>query len=133
MAITLVNTATATNPNSPPSTSLALPASSLTGGNLLVLCMRWDASGGSTAVSSIADTAGNSFTRACTVNDGAGSATYCEIWYAKNALGNGSNVVTVTFNGTNGGYMVLESLQYSGCDAAAPLDQTATKAQASAT
>mgnify|MGYP001582538628 CR=1 FL=1 len=107
-------------------TTIAIAATSHTTGNLIV-AMVFSNYASSSAVSSIADTAGNTYTfiRKRTIVGGD-----IEIWYAKNITGNASNVVTATFTGavSNRGIMVH---QYSGCDTTAPLDQQ-TDGQATA-
>ena len=70
-------------------------------------------------VSSIADTAGNSYTFIRRLRNG---AVTLEAWYAKSITGNASNVVTVTYTGSIAERSVIV-LQYSGCDKTSPLDQ----------
>ncbi len=109
--------------------SIAAPATNHTSANLIVVigsCGGGDA----TNITSITDTAGNTYTR---INGAFDSfAGNVEIWYAKNIIGNASNIVTTNFNTTyiDRGIRVH---QYSGCDTTAPLDQSAVGTGASAT
>ena len=102
--------------------TIAAPATNHTSGNLLVVftvCYSADA----TEIVSITDTAGNTYTKINGTPDTV-PLLYVEMWYAKNVIGNASNVVTVTYDGS---YWVrgIQVLQYAGCDTVDPLDQTA--------
>lgn len=102
-------------------TSIAAPATSHTSGNLIVV-IGTCRGGDGTDITSITDTAGNTYTRITgTYNSFAGGI---EIWYAKNITGNASNVVTINFNGSYS-YRGIRVHQYSGCDTTSPLDQSA--------
>lgn len=84
-----------------PATTLALPALSVTTGNCIVLVIVGrDATAGDRAVSSISDTAGNSYSRLGAQYDNATYTARAEIWAAFNITGNASNVITVTYGGT---------------------------------
>lgn len=87
-----------------------------TGGNLLVVGVQRPAS----TVSSITDTAGNSWSAIIASTGVSGlnnTDAAVEIWYAKNALSVTS--VTVTMSGTDSGNAVL--LEISGADTSQPL------------
>jgi hypothetical protein len=64
----------------------------------------------------ISDTAGNVFIPVTLIN-GDYSTTF---WYAKNIIGNASNVVRANFPSAT--FTYLSVLQYSGCDQNAPYD-----------
>ena len=101
-------------------TSVAVAyTNSQTAGDLNVVAVGW----GDTvsAISSVTDTKGNTYTRAVgpTSNTGLQQAIY----YAKNIAG-GSNTVTVKFNQA-AAYPDVRILEYSGLDPTSPLDVTA--------
>lgn len=98
-------------------TSVATAATSLTGGNTLLVFTR-QATG---SVSSISDTAGNTFTAVTGSGNVSGSSTKMEFWYAKNVTGNGSNVVTANFSTSTGGRVVC-TVQLSGASTTAPIN-----------
>ena len=97
-------------------------SNSQTAGDLNVVAVGW----GDTvsAISSVTDTEGNTYTRAVgpTSNTGLQQAIY----YAKNIAG-GSNTVTVKFN-QSASYPDVRILEYSGLDPTSPLDVTAAAA-----
>lgn len=126
MAIAFVNAASGiSNLGGGTTTSYALPATSLTAGNLIVVCINGQPPDvNSDYVTSIADTAGNTYTRISGKANGSSDARM-EVWYAKNVAGNASNIVTFTL-GVSIAYYSGCSVQYSGLDTSAPLDATAT-------
>lgn len=103
--------------NSTPGLTVATSAFNLTGGNTVLLL--FSAVPGAATVTSIADTAGNTYTLIGTVTDGGGFRTYAYI--KDNATGNASNVVTVTWSG-NVTFRAIAAIQYSGLDTAGSLD-----------
>ena len=110
MTIAFVNTVSAANWTATPGTTLSTPAFAATQGNLLVATHNGLDQG------TIFDTAGNMFIPV-TMRNGNYSSTF---WYAKNIIGNVSNVVTINFSPLTFAY--LNILQYSGCDQNAPFD-----------
>jgi len=98
-------------------TTIAAPAANHTTGNLLVVFVGFYST--SVTVSSIGDTAGNTYTKITSIKD---SYSTIECWYAKNITGNANNVVTATFSASVT-YRGITVDQYSGCDTSAPLDQ----------
>lgn len=118
MAIAYVNGAG--NYETIPETTIAAPATNHTTGNLLVVFVGFCSDTGT--VSSIADTAGNTYIYVGRIkNDTINNVIEC--WYAKNITGNANNVVTVTVS-TDVSERVITVDQYSGCDTSAPLDQS---------
>jgi len=115
MAIAYVNGVG--NYESASATTIAAPAANHTTGNLLVVFVGFHAA--TATVSSIADTAGNTYTY---VASAVYSSNRIECWYAKNITGNANNVVTATFSASVN-YRTITVDQYSGCDPSAPLDQ----------
>ena len=100
-------------------------------GDLNVVVVGWNDS--TATVSTVADTAGNAYTRAVgpTVQTGIASQS---IYYAKNivAAAAGANTVTVTFS-TAAAFPDIRILEYSGADPANPVDVTAANSGNSAT
>lgn len=72
-------------------------------------------------VSSITDTAGNTYVKA----EGQNTATNerSEIWYALNITGNAANITLVTYNGTTS-YRYISVAEFSGIVTASALDDT---------
>ena len=93
--------------------------SAQTAGNLNIVVVGWNDT--ASAVSSVTDSRGNTYTRA--IGPTAGTALTQSIYYAKN-IAAGSNTVTVTFNKA-AAYPDVRVLEYSGADKANPLDVTA--------
>ena len=116
MAITLINVAKLASSGA--ATTIAAPATNHTAKNLLFVFARHGTD--STSTISISDTVGNTFTPvdALIGNAAAGAA---QAFYAKNILGNASNVVTATF-GASVSFRGITVLQYSGLDTVSPLD-----------
>jgi hypothetical protein len=96
--------------------------SAQTAGNLNIVVVGWNDT--TSAVSSITDSKGNTYSRA--IGPTAGTALTQSIYYAKN-IAAGSNTVTVTFNKA-AAYADVRVLEYSGADTANPLDVTAAAA-----
>lgn len=92
--------------------SLATPATSLTTGNSIVIGVRWSEAAGQT-VSSVTDTAGNTYTALTKVdNAGAGFTDHIQIWYCLNATGHANNIVTATLSAACT-FVYISSVQYS--------------------
>jgi hypothetical protein len=90
-----------------------------TAGNLNVVAVMWGDT--ARAVSSVTDSKGNSYALAAGPTKATGLTS--AIYYAKN-IASGSNMVTVTFNGT-AAYPNVNVLEYSGLDTGNPLDASA--------
>lgn len=104
-------------------TTIASAAMNLQAGNTVVVFVSTETAG--STVSSIADTAGNTYTSdaACKVtlaSNGRG-----EMWYAKNTTANASNVVTATFSGSST-YRRIFASQIGGASTSAPFDVCGT-------
>lgn len=97
----------------------------LTAGDLNVVCLGFLTLDGAT-VSSVTDTAGNTYSLAkATFNQGS-SVHKVEIWYTLNATGHATNTVTVNLaGGTTGSVFGLVTAEYSGVATASALDATA--------
>src|SRR5438128_9988258 len=72
-------------------------------------------------VSSITDSAGNTWTACAAINNNHGYGFGAQLFYAKNSIA-GANTVTVT---PSAGSCTIAILEYSGADTGAPLDATA--------
>lgn len=115
------------NTNNGSGTSITSAVSATTQGNLLVAVIGVS-SGASVSVSSITDTAGNTWALAgSSFVSGVNART--EIWYAKNASPTTS--ITATFSGSNAS--TAKILEYSNIDPSSPLDVAATQGNASNT
>jgi hypothetical protein len=112
--------------------TVAAPAQSNTTGNLLVVFINFTDVSNVINVTGIADTAGNTYTPGTRFNSGSNNGT-SQMWYAKNIVGNASNVVTATLSASTTFRSPLVS-EYSGLDTSTPLDvEIAPRAQASST
>lgn len=88
----------------------------VTAGNLLIVGVRGDLNP-LTSATVITDTAGNTFTFI-------GNSASVAMWYAKNVIGNASDIITATFPSSRS-YVLISVAQFSGIDSS-PLDATAT-------
>lgn len=115
-----VNTSATSNWGGNSQTTQASNAQAVTAGNTLIVFAGADA--GANAVTSVVDTAGNTYTKIdhCVL----GGSYRGEVWYAKNVTGHASNIVTVTWAAAVW-YRTLEVLQYTGLSATTPYDATA--------
>lgn len=112
MAIAFVSSTSGENFGGGEDTTIAATAFSVTTGNAIVVGIRfWDNDGGK-SVSSVTDTAGNTYVRAGSAYTQA-SGTEMDVWYALNITGHASNVVTVTFS-HGVAYRTVLAHQYSG-------------------
>jgi hypothetical protein len=97
----------------------------LAAGDLIVVWIFWHAPVAQ-AISTVTDTAGNTYQRAIGPTAGVGTLIgyQQDIWYAKN-INTGTKVkVTATFSGTFFGEKSIAAFEYAGLDKAAPLDKT---------
>jgi uncharacterized repeat protein (TIGR01451 family) len=103
-------------------------ASPVSNGNLIAVWIWYNSN--SQKVSTMTDTAGNTYVLAVGPTTGTGtmSGWRQEIWYAKNVIGGASLNVTATFAGTFNAEKSITAHEYSGLDQVAPLDVTAAAA-----
>lgn len=120
MAIAYVNSANPIVNGS--GTDVAFDATSLTAGNLIAVEIRWSGSG--ITITSITDTAGNTYVQAGTDIDTVALGAHVALWYAQNTAGNGSNIVTIHFSGGGGSGVYVTNAQYSGLATSNALDTT---------
>jgi hypothetical protein len=112
-SISYVNT-TSGQDNGSSQNSIAATAVSHTTGNLVVASVGFYGSAGTSAsVTSVTDTAGNTYHQATGAFAVQAAILNSDIWFAYNITGNASNVVTVHF-GTTFSYIGLVVTQYSG-------------------
>lgn len=90
-----------------------------TAGNLIVVSIHWAAI--ARTLSSVVDSAGNTYYEAVTVDTDTGVAL--SIWYAMNCVG-GANTVTVTWSGATISTIAIH--EYSGLLTSGALDKTAS-------
>ena len=100
--------------------TLTTAAMNLSAGNLLVMGIRGGSS--SLTVSSISDTAGNTFTQCPSAISNTSNMT--DIWYAKNTIANAANQVTVNYSGSATFQGVIAS-QFVGLNTSSPQDTSA--------
>ena len=81
------------------STTIASAAKNTTSGNLLTAWIKWESGSGSEVLSTVTDTASNSWTIVVTVTHPSVNALRAGLAYASNITGNAANVVTATFTG----------------------------------
>lgn len=102
--------------NSASDTTVASAAKNTTTGNLIAVCVTAQEGAGITTIS-VADTAGNTYVAG--TNYGAGGVGGMVQWfYARNATGNASNVVTATMSG-NTRYKAIFQIEISDLDTSA--------------
>lgn len=114
MAIALVNSVKG---ESGASSVSSLPAASFaaSAGNLIAVLARYDST---QTITSITDTAGNTYVSAIDVSATVGKLS---LWYAKNTVANIANIITVNFS-ASAAFCVVEAAQYSGLHLTSPLD-----------
>jgi hypothetical protein len=104
----------------------------VTSGNLIAVWIWYNSS--TQKVSSMTDTAGNTYALAVGPTTGTGGMAGWrqELWYAKNVIGGTNLNVTATFTGMFNAEKSITAHEYSGLDQAAPLDVTAAAATSDA-
>jgi len=108
----------------------ALPALTTTTGNTIIVASHVYNGPPSSPVTSITDTAGNTYTR-CGAVEGFSSSASQEMWVATNITGHASNVITI-HRSAESGYPRISVAQYSGlatsgvCDASSTRNSTAS-------
>lgn len=100
--------------------SQATAAQSVTTGNLLVAAIR--GGNNSLTVSTVTDTAGNTFTQCPSARSNTSNMT--DIWYAKNITGHASDVVTVNYSG-GATFQGVIAMQFVGLSTTSPQDTSA--------
>jgi len=104
-----------------------------TGNILIAVISNWDPIEGFGVVTGVADTAGNTYTKAFGVyRDGGTSGERLEIWYAKNITGNANNITTATMTDMCQVAYISVS-EFSGVDTTSPLDDFSTNSETNQT
>lgn len=103
--------------------SVAFAAINLGAGRLVVVAQKWE--GGATTITSVTDTAGNTYS-SCTAAYDAANGQHAQIWYCLSSTANATNVVTVNFSGTTAQYLVGQLTQASYTGTASLAGQAAT-------
>lgn len=112
MAIAFVGSSRGENFGGGEDTSIAAAAFANTAGNAIVVGIRFADNDTTKTVTSVTDTAGNTYVRAGTPLRQS-SGTEMDVWYALNIASHASNVVTANFN--NGvAYRAVLPHEYSG-------------------
>src|SRR6185437_7487915 len=117
----------ATTPQTPLSTVTLSFDGAQNAGDLIVVAIGW--SDGTSTVSSVTDSSGNSYALAIGPTRYSGTASQ-SIYYAKNIAAAGANTVTVSFSAAVQ-YPDVRIAEYSGLDGISPLDVTAGSANSS--
>jgi hypothetical protein len=110
-------------------TTVAATAASHTAANLLVVHVGWS---NNVTLDSIADTAGNTYTRVASSKANNGTTDHVETFHAKSITGNASNAVTAAFSASATFRRIIVH-QYSGADTSAPADVAGSGNVAAAT
>lgn len=92
--------------------TIASAAKNTTSGNLLTAWVKWE--GTTVTLSSVADTAGNSWTIAASSIHATETALRCALAYAMNITGNAANVVTATFTNATAEWKRILVEEWSG-------------------
>lgn len=121
MAIAYVNSGAEATSGS--SSTIAAAAINATTGNTIVVFVSSDTAT-RRSCSSLADTAGNTYTQCGSVYQGS-STHEMSMWVATNITGNASNIVTATFSGS-AAQRCIGVLQYSGLAASSVYDVEST-------
>jgi hypothetical protein len=120
-AIAFVNVQAAGNSGT---SSVATAGISHTAGNLLYVHGSFREGCASLSMA-VTNTAGDTFTAIGSLTDN--TTNMCSgQWYAKNIVGNGSDVVTLTVTGGTVVNIAVTVMEFSGLDTASPLDSSAT-------
>ena len=123
--ITFVNSATSGD-GSASASNVISPPTSLSEGNLLIVCVRQS---NSSTITGITDSAGNIFTQVGVVSS---STDRLSLWFSKNTISHANNVVTANFSPAST-YRYISIFQYSGIDKISPLDVSAIGTSSSGT
>lgn len=112
MAIALVNSVASTITGAGTSATHDLPSFNLAAGNTVFATFRNNIVGSPDGPTSVADSAGNTYTqiRAFTLS---GGSTHHSLWVCENCLGDATNVVTATYGGGHN-FQVGCAAQFSG-------------------
>jgi len=113
-------------------TSFSIAAYNQAAGHLIVVFTSTFEGAGT--VSSVTDTAGNTYVRVLAGQGEQNNSTnvFGQIWYAKNCLGNAANVVTVNYSASIT-FSWCAAVDVAGADTSSPLDTSAVNTGAAST
>lgn len=111
--------------------TIASAAKSTTTGNALIAVVKWEEP--LVTLSSLADTAGNTWVIAGQREYGTTSEPSCAVCYAANITANASNVVTATFSGATATYRRIIVEEFSGLATSSIEDGTEQTAEGTTT
>lgn len=113
-------------PGSPGTTATLVVTGAIAAGDLLVLAIGVADGSHTLVISSVTDSAGNTWTHATGGTLGGNNLGDLkqEIYYAKNCLASsaGTNTITVAFNSVSMANIDIRFTEFSGCDTTAPFD-----------
>jgi hypothetical protein len=117
------------------SASMTFPSNN-TANNLIVVLARWQDGvvGGTSTITSVTDTKGNTYQPAFEVMTDASSATptQTQVWFSANIVA-GANTVTVNYaTSTNGNGTRMAIFEYSGIATTSPIDTYSTQVNSAA-
>lgn len=118
----LVNQASGGDQSTTVHSSFPASALNVSAGNLLVVTVRWFPT--PPTITSVTDTAGNTFTSIVT-NTTCAFAGAVQMFYAKNTIANAADIVTANFSAATATYISIVVRQWSGFSTTAPLDTSA--------
>ena len=114
-----VGTGTSGN-GQPESGTVSATAKAMTSGNLVIVFVKWEAIA-TPNVTSVTDTAGNTYTEIAELSHASGDPR-CAFYYAANITGHASNVVTVNFGSALTTWRRVVVEEFSGIATSSPLD-----------
>jgi septal ring factor EnvC (AmiA/AmiB activator) len=120
--IRFINKAVTGSQDTSAQTGINLPATLHQTGHFIVVNFKWE---GPSANITVTDTAGNTYTPLTQQNHSNGDINFQQ-FYAKNIVGNPSNVIKVGISGSGRKFYHATALQYSGVDTVNPLQNQGT-------
>jgi hypothetical protein len=100
--------------------TVAFPGLTVSAGHLIIVGAR---NGGNQQLTSITDTAGNTYALAVKILQA--SSNYFELWYAYNSLGASNNIITIRYTPNSPSSIWAAQAEYSGVQtSSSPLDAT---------
>lgn len=113
--VSRISAVTSVDPSQSTEATRSLPAFNAVAGNLIVVAIRFEQTGGN-SITSVTDTAGNTYTAGTAYTIQSGSpATVSQLWYCLSSAAKTGNVITVTQSGGSGGmanYFDCSAIQY---------------------
>lgn len=104
--------------------SVSTGAKNTTTGNFIIVFAKWEAGGN--PVSSLTDTAGNTYTQVGSTITHTLGEPFCAMFYCANAIGNAANQFTINFTGSGNNFIIILAEEFSGIAASSPADGSPT-------